>query len=67
MKLEDKIFLHRKAYESIDAEIPPFRVTRPELKEWFDRNRNSIIKMPNGDKPHYDEMRYYAGVELEIV
>lgn len=67
MTFEEKILLHRDAYEAINVEVPPYRATRKELKEWFERSRIYVIPMPNGDKPHYDDIENYLGVEIEVV
>lgn len=67
MTLEEKIKLHSEAYQAIGKEIPPYRATRKELKEWFEKNRIYVPQMDNGDKPHYDEMGHYLGVEIEVV
>lgn len=58
------ITLHEFAYVNGNLQVPPFRITRPELKELL------AYTIKNKEIPadqHYDDIRCWRGVELEIV
>ena len=56
---------HANAYNSIGREIPPYRITRTELKSAWPILKPLLI--PSNKDVHYDDLCYFMGVKIEIV
>lgn len=60
----ERIAEHEFVYEALDKFVPPFRITRPELKVIY-HHCKKLGLMPVDQ--HYDDIRYWMGVQLEVV
>lgn len=55
---------HLEAYENLGIIVPPFRITRRELKEmWNFHKKKGFVSLDS----FYDEMISYMGVYIEVV
>jgi hypothetical protein len=73
-----KILLHKEVYDNHRLEVPPYRITREELKDvycdlipLFTPRSDLEIAVGFHPKPypahHYDDIQCIYGVEIEIV
>lgn len=56
---------HISVYENMGLPIPPYRATRQELKNAWPFIKPLILELK--DNTHYDDIKFYMGVEIEVV
>lgn len=63
-ELMNKIYLHRAAYESINEDVPPFKVTIQEWNnEFLEMKKNGFLN----DESELLGIDLFYGVEIELV